>query len=435
MASIRGKWSGWRMQSAPEHGGFKSGVLPQDATMHRLFTVRWPLLARLEAFLLFVAILAIWNRNPVLHPVLEDLSSVEAGRIGISKSLLSWGVLVFLAAGPYLGAMMAVDRVLRVRNGLAVLSLLAIAIWAALGAIFAPDVAALLPLAWVGGARPLSFTHEAVIAAASIGLLIHARPLSQGLVGRSPVTPAPMVRSGGRWPNGAVQADPVPNPWGAPDPRSAADRPRSEGAGGILLAGLIGAFAMVMLSWRYEFERPASIVGMQDEKLALPRVSAPTTSPDAWAQVVAPGERQPMVSTSGPMPASLPRVWTPVGEAAAVRRPDGFFGVAAMVNNQPMSMLFDTGASSVTLRAEDAVRLGIDVGALRFSIQSRTANGTASMAPVTIDTMSIGPIVLRNVPAVVAKPGTLQENLLGQSFLVRLRDYSVESDRVIFHGN
>jgi aspartyl protease family protein len=57
------------------------------------------------------------------------------------------------------------------------------------------------------------------------------------------------------------------------------------------------------------------------------------------------------------------------------------------------------------------------------------------MAPVTIDTMSIGPIVLRDVPAVVAKPGTLQENLLGQSFLARLRDYSVQSDRVIFHGN
>jgi hypothetical protein len=325
--------------------------------MHRLFTVRWPFLARLEAFLLFFAILAIWNRSPVLHPVLDDLSSVEAGRLGISKPLLSWGVLVFLTAGPYLGAMMAADRVLRVRNGLAVLSLLAIAIWAGLGAMFAPDVAALLPPAWVGGARPLSFTREAVIAAASIGLLIHARPLSLGLVDRSPITPSSAAPSGARRPNGAVQADPVPNPWGAPDPRSAADRPRSEGASGILLAALIGAFAVVMLGWRYEFERPDASVGMQREKVALPRISAPTTSADAWAPVAAPGGRQRMVSTSDPLPASLPHVWTPAGEAAAVRRPDGFFSVAAMVNNQEMSMLFDTGASWVTLRAEDAARL------------------------------------------------------------------------------
>jgi clan AA aspartic protease (TIGR02281 family) len=190
-----------------------------------------------------------------------------------------------------------------------------------------------------------------------------------------------------------------------------------------------------MLGWRYESAGPGSIAGVQQEKVALPRISAPATSRDAWAPAAAPGRRPPMVATSDPLPAALPRVWTPSAEAAAMRRPDGFFSVAAVVNNQPMSMLFDTGASWVTLRAEDAARLGIDVGALRFSIQSRTANGTAAMAPVTIDTMSIGPIVLRNVPAVVAKPGTLQENLLGQSFLARLRDYSVESDRVIFHGN
>jgi aspartyl protease family protein len=136
-----------------------------------------------------------------------------------------------------------------------------------------------------------------------------------------------------------------------------------------------------------------------------------------------------------PPPASLPQVWAPEGAVAALRRPDGFFAVRAEVNNQPVSMLFDTGASWVTLRAEDAARLGIDAAALRFSIQSRTANGIAAMAPVMIATMSIGPITINNVPAVVAKPGTLQENLLGQSFLRRLRDYTVESDRVIFHGN
>jgi hypothetical protein len=253
--------------------------------MHRLFTVRWPLLARLEAFLLFVAILAIWNKNPVLHSVLDDFSAVEADRLGMSKSLLNWGVLVFLTVGPYLGAMMAVDRVLPVRNGLAVLSLFAIAIWAGLGAIFAPDVAGLLPFAWVGGRTPMSFTREAVIAAASIGLLIHARPLSLGLVDRGASTQGSAAQSGAhagaRGPEGAVRADPVPTPWGAPEPRSAADRVRSEGAGGILLAGLIGAFAVVMLGWRYEFERPASIAGMKEEKVALPRVSAPATSRDA----------------------------------------------------------------------------------------------------------------------------------------------------------
>jgi aspartyl protease family protein len=35
------------------------------------------------------------------------------------------------------------------------------------------------------------------------------------------------------------------------------------------------------------------------------------------------------------------------------------------------------------------------------------------------------------VPALVARPGALNESLLGMSFLERLRSYSVERDRLI----
>jgi aspartyl protease family protein len=41
---------------------------------------------------------------------------------------------------------------------------------------------------------------------------------------------------------------------------------------------------------------------------------------------------------------------------------------------------------------------------------------------------------VHDIPALIARPGTLQDNLLGQSFLERLREYKVESNHVIFRG-
>jgi aspartyl protease family protein len=40
----------------------------------------------------------------------------------------------------------------------------------------------------------------------------------------------------------------------------------------------------------------------------------------------------------------------------------------------------------------------------------------------------VGPIVLNDVEALVAKPGTLKDNLLGMSFLSRLRSYEFTGD-------
>jgi aspartyl protease family protein len=125
-------------------------------------------------------------------------------------------------------------------------------------------------------------------------------------------------------------------------------------------------------------------------------------------------------------PAPLPRVWAGGAEASAGRARNGHFVFEAMVNGHPASMLFDTGASVVTLRAEEAARLGIVVNRLRFSVKVSTANGTGLVAAITV-----GTITQRHVPAFVASPGTLREDLLGQSFLQNLKQVRVENDRVI----
>jgi aspartyl protease family protein len=123
------------------------------------------------------------------------------------------------------------------------------------------------------------------------------------------------------------------------------------------------------------------------------------------------------------------------GEAVAVRRRDGHFAFETVVNGRPLTMMFDTGASSVVLRAEDAVRIGVETGKLAYSIPVSTANGTAMAAPYTIDAITVGNITVRRVRGLVARPGALGESLLGQSFMDRLAGYSVEKNRLVLRGS
>jgi aspartyl protease family protein len=122
------------------------------------------------------------------------------------------------------------------------------------------------------------------------------------------------------------------------------------------------------------------------------------------------------------------------GEVIIPRRLGGQFIVAAKVNNVPTSLLFDTGASTVVIRAEDARKMGVDVANLDYDVDVTTANGAALAADTTIDRIAIGPIVVRNVRALIARPGALTENLLGANFLDRLQSYSVERGRLVLKG-
>lgn len=110
------------------------------------------------------------------------------------------------------------------------------------------------------------------------------------------------------------------------------------------------------------------------------------------------------------------------------RRLDGHFTVRGAINGQSTTLLVDTGASTVVLKPSDAARAGINTSNLNYTAAVHTANGTAYAAPVRLRSVTIGPIVLHDVEALVAKPGSINENLLGMSFLRRLRSYEFSKD-------
>lgn len=124
------------------------------------------------------------------------------------------------------------------------------------------------------------------------------------------------------------------------------------------------------------------------------------------------------------------------GERAVRIRGDGggHFSALGNVNGATMRLLVDTGASTVVLKAADAEKAGIAVDELSFTVAVQTANGTAYAAPVRLREVAIGPIALDGVEALVAKPGSLNESLLGMSFLKRLRSYEVIGDFMTLRG-
>lgn len=98
----------------------------------------------------------------------------------------------------------------------------------------------------------------------------------------------------------------------------------------------------------------------------------------------------------------------------------GHYHTRADVNGRTIETMVDTGASIVVLTYEDARAAGIHLKPSDFVQTASTANGTAKFAPVTLERISIGNIIVRNVPAAVADQGRLAVTLLGMSFLSRL---------------
>ena len=83
--------------------------------------------------------------------------------------------------------------------------------------------------------------------------------------------------------------------------------------------------------------------------------------------------------------------------------------------------MVDTGASHIALRASDAARLGFHAWPRDYSIKIGTANGEGHAALVQLGMVEIGNIVVRDLPALVSPDEALGVNLLGMSFLSRLR--------------
>jgi aspartyl protease family protein len=109
----------------------------------------------------------------------------------------------------------------------------------------------------------------------------------------------------------------------------------------------------------------------------------------------------------------------------------GHFAAPARVDGRQMDFMVDTGASVIALRASDAASLGIHPLPRDFTAEVKTANGSVRAAATQLGMVEIGGVMVRDVAALVLPDQALSENLLGMSFLSRLRRFEYGDGKLV----
>jgi aspartyl protease family protein len=109
----------------------------------------------------------------------------------------------------------------------------------------------------------------------------------------------------------------------------------------------------------------------------------------------------------------------------------GHFKVEARIDGRFVDFLVDTGATTVIVRESDAARIGIRPQRADYTATVSTANGKIKAAPAKLERVEVGGITVYDVPALVLPDEALNVNLLGVSFLSRLKRYEYAGGRMV----
>lgn len=109
----------------------------------------------------------------------------------------------------------------------------------------------------------------------------------------------------------------------------------------------------------------------------------------------------------------------------------GHFKVEARIEGRFIDFLVDTGATMVIMRESDAARVGVRPQRADYTATVSTANGKIKAAPAKLDRVEVGGITVYDVQALVLPDEALWQNLLGMSFLSRLKRYEVAAGRMV----
>jgi aspartyl protease family protein len=109
----------------------------------------------------------------------------------------------------------------------------------------------------------------------------------------------------------------------------------------------------------------------------------------------------------------------------------GHFLAEGRIDGQRIGFMVDTGASVVALNETSAARFGLRPARGDFNATVSTANGTIKAARTRIARVEIGGLVVRDVDAMVLPDAALSENLLGLSFLSKLKRFEYANGQMV----
>jgi aspartyl protease family protein len=109
----------------------------------------------------------------------------------------------------------------------------------------------------------------------------------------------------------------------------------------------------------------------------------------------------------------------------------GHFGTEGRIDGQRIAFMIDTGASVIALNESSAARFGLRPARSEYRATVATANGTIKAAPTRLAMVEIGGLVVRDVEAMVLPDEALSENLLGLSFLSKLKRFEYANGKMV----
>jgi len=109
----------------------------------------------------------------------------------------------------------------------------------------------------------------------------------------------------------------------------------------------------------------------------------------------------------------------------------GHFATEGRIDGQRIGFMVDTGASVVALNESSAARFGLRPTPSQYTAIVTTANDRIKAARTKIAMLEVGGLVVRDVDAMVLPDAALSENLLGLSFLSKLKRFEYSNGQLV----
>ncbi len=120
------------------------------------------------------------------------------------------------------------------------------------------------------------------------------------------------------------------------------------------------------------------------------------------------------------------------GRSVAIPRDArGHFQTDGRIDGQRIGFMVDTGASVVALNERSAAQFGLRPRPADYTAKVSTANGTIKAARTRLAMLDIGGLIVRDVDALVLPDEALSENLLGLSFLSKLKRFEYANGQML----
>jgi aspartyl protease family protein len=109
----------------------------------------------------------------------------------------------------------------------------------------------------------------------------------------------------------------------------------------------------------------------------------------------------------------------------------GHFATEGRIEGQRIAFMIDTGASVIALNESSAARFGFRPVPNQYTTTVSTANGTIKAARTRLAMVEVGGLIVRDVDAMVLPDEALSENLLGLSFLSKLKRFEYANGMMV----